>query len=105
MAVGTAYQIYDDCLDLFGTENAAGKSLGTDLATGKLTLPLIVLLEHASPADHTEIIGWLERWDPAYCIGLRALLEQHGCLAESAATIEALLARGRGSISDFAACP
>ena len=34
---GTAYQVYDDCLDLFGTEAAAGKSLGTDLAKGKLT--------------------------------------------------------------------
>src|SRR5208283_3462397 len=28
-AVGTAYQVYDDCVDLFGTEAEAGKSLGT----------------------------------------------------------------------------
>src|SRR6185295_7285565 len=34
---GTAYQIYDDCLDLFGSEASVGKSLGTDLAKGKLT--------------------------------------------------------------------
>ena len=27
MAFGTAYQIYDDCVDLFGTEKQAGKSL------------------------------------------------------------------------------
>ncbi len=27
-ALGTAYQLYDDCLDLFGSEAAAGKSLG-----------------------------------------------------------------------------
>src|SRR5687767_6579576 len=40
MALGTAYQIYDDCLDLFGTEEIVGKSLGTDLYTGKLTLPI-----------------------------------------------------------------
>src|SRR6187549_945509 len=26
MAFGTAYEIYDDCVDLFGTEKAAGKS-------------------------------------------------------------------------------
>src|SRR5204863_3955488 len=30
LAMGTAYQIYDDCLDLFGSEVSAGKSLGTD---------------------------------------------------------------------------
>lgn len=105
LAVGTAYQVYDDCLDLFGTENAAGKSLGTDLATGKLTLPLIVLLEHASPSDHAEIIGWLERWDPTYGVGLRALLEQHGCLAESAVCIETLLVRAREALSGFPSTP
>ena len=38
LAFGTAYQVYDDCVDLFGSEAAAGKSLGTDLAKGKLTL-------------------------------------------------------------------
>src|SRR5215469_252435 len=27
-AFGTAYQVYDDCIDLFGTEAEAGKSLG-----------------------------------------------------------------------------
>src|SRR5262249_15610045 len=34
-ALGTAYQIFDDCLDLFGLEAIVGKSLGTDLASGK----------------------------------------------------------------------
>src|SRR2546425_7515932 len=28
LALGTAYQVYDDCLDLFGSEETAGKSLG-----------------------------------------------------------------------------
>ena len=37
--IGTAYQIYDDCLDLAGSEKATGKTLGTDLRKGKFTLP------------------------------------------------------------------
>ncbi len=45
MSFGTAYQIFDDLLDLFGSENSVGKSLGTDLLTGKLTLPIIHILE------------------------------------------------------------
>ena len=45
LAIGTAYQIFDDCLDLFGSEASVGKSLGTDLATGKVTLPVLLLLE------------------------------------------------------------
>ena len=41
--LGTAFQIIDDCLDVVGDERIAGKSLGTDLETGKVTLPVIRL--------------------------------------------------------------
>jgi geranylgeranyl pyrophosphate synthase len=51
MALGTAYQLYDDCVDLFGSERSAGKSLGTDLAKGKLTLPVILGLARSSDVD------------------------------------------------------
>lgn len=43
-ALGMAFQIADDVLDLVGQEKRAGKSLGTDLEQRKLTLPLIHLL-------------------------------------------------------------
>jgi len=43
--LGIAYQIYDDLVDFFGDERRIGKTLGTDLVSGKLTLPLFVLLE------------------------------------------------------------
>jgi octaprenyl-diphosphate synthase len=39
--LGIAFQIADDLLDLEGCESATGKSLGTDLAKCKMTLPLI----------------------------------------------------------------
>lgn len=51
MKLGTAYQIYDDCLDLVGSEEIVGKTLGTDLAKGKLTLPILNLLESASESQ------------------------------------------------------
>jgi octaprenyl-diphosphate synthase len=46
--VGTAYQIYDDCVDLAGTESTTGKTLGTDLRKGKFTLPVLIFLRSAS---------------------------------------------------------
>ena len=46
--IGTAYQIYDDCVDLAGTESATGKTLGTDLRKGKFTLPVLIFLGSAS---------------------------------------------------------
>ncbi len=47
--IGIAFQIADDCLDIVGEEKLAGKSLGTDLQKGKVTLPLIRLLSIAPP--------------------------------------------------------
>src|SRR3984893_95263 len=38
--LGMAFQIIDDTLDLVGEEDVTGKTLRTDLANGKLTLPL-----------------------------------------------------------------
>ncbi len=42
---GIAFQILDDCFDLTGEEGEQGKSLGSDMKKGKLTLPLIYFLE------------------------------------------------------------
>ena len=55
--LGIAYQIYDDIVDFFGDESRIGKTLGTDLASGKLTLPLLELLERLPAADRTALLG------------------------------------------------
>ena len=43
--LGAAYQIYDDCIDFAGRESVTGKTLGTDLRKGKMTLPMLRLLK------------------------------------------------------------
>lgn len=49
--IGTAYQIYDDCIDIAGTERLTGKTLGSDLRKGKLTLPVLMLLSGRNGSD------------------------------------------------------
>ncbi len=49
--LGIAYQIYDDLADFFGDERKIGKTLGTDLASGKMTLPLFTLQDRLSPEE------------------------------------------------------
>ena len=44
-SLGMGFQIIDDCLDIVGDEGVVGKSLGTDLETGKVTLPIIRLAQ------------------------------------------------------------
>src|SRR6267378_4773777 len=43
--LGTAFQLIDDLLDFTVSDNRLGKAAGVDLLEGKLTLPLIYLLE------------------------------------------------------------
>jgi octaprenyl-diphosphate synthase len=49
--IGTAYQIYDDCIDIAGNERLTGKTLGSDLRKGKLTLPVLMLLGGRNGSD------------------------------------------------------
>ncbi|HEX4638662.1 MAG TPA: polyprenyl synthetase family protein [Chthoniobacterales bacterium] len=49
--IGTAYQIYDDCIDIAGSERLSGKTLGSDLRKGKMTLPVLMLLSGRNGAD------------------------------------------------------
>ena len=43
--LGTAFQLTDDLLDFTSTDDALGKGAGVDLLGGKVTLPLIYLME------------------------------------------------------------
>lgn len=48
LQLGTAFQLADDLLDFTATDEVLGKAAGADLLEGKLTLPLIYLLEKDS---------------------------------------------------------
>jgi octaprenyl-diphosphate synthase len=45
--LGVAFQLVDDLLDLTGSEESLGKPIASDLREGKLTLPVIHLMQHA----------------------------------------------------------
>lgn len=69
--LGIAYQIYDDLLDLAGSEEETGKTLGTDLRKGKFTLPVLLMLQ--SGKDLSAVRDMLlnaESLDPAVLTGL-----------------------------------
>jgi len=56
---GIAFQIVDDCLDFVGDEKVMGKSLGSDLRKGKVTLPLIYLLSSTSEKIRKDIVEFI----------------------------------------------
>ncbi len=50
MHLGTAFQLIDDLLD-YQNSSQAGKTTGNDLMEGKVTLPLIYVLQHGTPQE------------------------------------------------------
>jgi len=56
---GIAFQITDDVLDITGSEKCMGKTLGRDLAKGKLTLPVIHALHNAGPEQRSQLCDLL----------------------------------------------
>jgi octaprenyl-diphosphate synthase len=63
--LGIAYQIYDDLADFFGREEKIGKTLGTDLASGKLTLPLFALMDRLPPFERAALSDEIGGLQPA----------------------------------------
>ena len=102
LAVGTAYQVYDDCLDLFGSEAAAGKSLGTDVAKGKLTLPLLLALERCSASERTSMEAMVRDWKPRRFSALLGIVQEHGGLKDSQGAVHQYL---RGAREKLATLP
>lgn len=78
--LGVAFQIADDVLDLLGEESATGKTLGTDLAKQKLTLPLIRFLQVAGPEEAARVRDLLAVPGSERREALRPLLESSGAL-------------------------
>lgn len=55
--LGRAYQIFDDIIDYLGDEGAIGKTLGTDLASGKFTLPEILFLQKLDAREREKFLA------------------------------------------------
>ena len=96
--LGTAYQIYDDCLDIFGSEASAGKSLGTDLINGKLTLPVLIALEKSRGATAVRLRELLSTWTSERAAEMLRLLAEADALGESRLVIEEFLTSAIGAL-------
>jgi octaprenyl-diphosphate synthase len=101
LAFGTAYQVWDDCVDLFGSEAAAGKSLGTDLAKGKLTLPILLLLERADGADRAQLESLVQNSRNGALSEVGALLSKYQTLAPSLKSVHNYLEIARQALREL----
>lgn len=67
--LGMAFQIADDLLDFLGDPKKTGKPRGTDLRDGRVTLPLLHALAHASDPDRARLQAVISRRDAPHAQG------------------------------------
>jgi octaprenyl-diphosphate synthase len=96
--LGIAYQIYDDCLDLVGTEGATGKTVGTDLAKGKLTLPLLHVLAQANDAERERLHSIILHGTEENRVELLAQVVERGGLKNAVRRIQSYLDQAVASL-------
>ncbi|MGH3158331.1 MAG: polyprenyl synthetase family protein [Streptosporangiaceae bacterium] len=78
-ALGIAFQLSDDIIDLASDSEQLGKTPGTDLREGVHTLPMLHALRSAGPADTrlTELLRSADLTDPRLHAEALALLSAH----------------------------
>ena len=74
--LGQAFQIADDVLDYRADDEALGKSLGDDLAEGKVTLPLILAMNRCSQPQREHIRGMISQGGSKQHEEVRTIMEQ-----------------------------
>jgi octaprenyl-diphosphate synthase len=78
--VGISFQVVDDILDFTGDEQQLGKPVINDLKEGRITLPLIHALAHASEADHRRLKDLAREVRPEIAPEILSILEKYDSL-------------------------
>jgi octaprenyl-diphosphate synthase len=87
--IGTAFQLVDDILDYSGELEQTGKNVGDDLAEGKVTLPLIYAMRHATGAERERIFKAVSEPAETDFAAVAATLRECGALDYARAQAEA----------------
>ena len=98
LKIGTAYQIYDDCIDLMGEEEVFGKTLRTDLNKGKLTLPILNLLECSTEKQRGKLNRLLLQKEPIDVSALANIADYVGSIEAAIDTGQQLVMEARKTL-------
>lgn len=105
LLLGQAFQITDDILDYSADDQMLGKSLGDDLAEGKVTLPLILAMQAVGTDEREQISAMIREGGSTDHTRVRAIMERVGALDAAADQARQLAGRARDCLNILAPGP
>lgn len=98
--LGTAFQLVDDLLDFTASDDALGKATGVDLIAGKVTLPLIYLVEgDSSGREMVETVIRERNYSTVSRSDLLGAVERVGGLEQARARADGFAEAARASLN------
>jgi geranylgeranyl pyrophosphate synthase len=104
--LGLAFQLIDDVLDFTSSELVLGKPIGNDLREGKITLPLIYLLQKCRPQEAEKVSCVLEEggFHTIQFAEILELIERYGTLRAARQRAQEFADRAKISLAKFPDC-
>ena len=102
-AVGLAFQIVDDVLDLTATEEVLGKPVASDLREGKATLAVIHSIDHGTARDRQAIQRVLDdrSFEHVSRSEIQEILVRNGSVEYAMALADRYAEQGRQALAHF----
>src|SRR5581483_1733176 len=101
--LGMAFQVADDTLDYIADRRRLGKSLGKDLKEGKVTLPLLHLLQKCTAAERKQVKKVMlgEKLLQKDLKGVVGLMKKHGSIDYAFQRAHEFIHRAKSDLSIF----
>ena len=100
-ALGEAFQLIDDALDYSGQVDEIGKNIGDDLREGKVTLPVIYLLQNGSAQEREMLQQIIADPKPESCAAVIKLVNSSKALEYTFAKAQQAVNTAKQALSDI----
>jgi octaprenyl-diphosphate synthase len=105
--LGMAFQLIDDLLDFTAREKTLGKPVGNDLREGKITLPMVYALEHATSDERRQVETILreQKYDAVPFQQVRGMIGKYGAVERVQERAQQFTDKARLIIAEFPDSP